>query len=308
MNIENISIFLVKNKIKITILVILITAFMALILLFSSLVYIRQNAKKLNVSFKEKLERIRKENLMKNKNPLNNNSLKPEFYLIIDDVGYDNFMLEEFMKIDLNINFAIIPFLPKSLQSYQKLISQDKIIMLHFPMQSKHKNSIEKFHININDNELAIRTKIGKAFKEYPNTKIMNNHMGSLITSNEDIMKIILIKLKEDNRYFFDSLTTKESMSGKAGKNLGIRVEQRDIFLDNENNEKAIIKELERAKQIARMKGVVKVIGHIWSKNTLKILKQESENLKQEFEFKNLLNLYEKEDNNESAWDRNLMR
>ncbi|AHH03779.1 hypothetical protein BHY_0828 [Borrelia nietonii YOR] len=125
----------------------------------------------------------------------------------------------------------------------------------------------------------------------------MNNHMGSLITSNEDIMQIILIKLKEENRYFFDSLTTQESISEKTGKNIGILVEQRDIFLDNKDNEKAVIQALKRAKQIARTKGIVKVIGHIWSKNTLKILKQESENLKQEFEFKNLINLYQREEN-----------
>ncbi|AHH12797.1 Polysaccharide deacetylase superfamily protein [Borrelia hermsii YBT] len=206
-------------------------------------------------------------------------------------------MLDEFMKIDLNINFSIIPFLPKSMDFYNKLTSKNKITMIHFPMQSKYKNSIEKFHININDNEFEIRKKIEKTFQTYSNAKIMNNHMGSLITSNEDIMQIILIKLKEENRYFFDSLTTQESISEKAGKNIGILVEQRDIFLDNKDNEKAVIQALKRAKQIARTKGIVKVIGHIWSKNTLKILKQESENLKQEFEFKNLINLYQREKN-----------
>ncbi|AHH08737.1 divergent polysaccharide deacetylase family protein [Borrelia anserina] len=308
MNIQNAFILLKKNKLKITILFIIITSFASIIVLFSSFIYIKSNAKKINLNLKDKLEKIRKENLMKIQKKLKLNNLKPEFYLIIDDVGYDEFMLNEFIKINLNINFSIIPFLPKSMDFYNKLTSKNKITMIHFPMQSKYNNSIEKFHININDNESEIRRKIEKTFKTYPNAKIMNNHMGSLITSNENIMKTILIKLKEENKYFFDSLTTKESISEKTGKDIGIIVEQRDIFLDNKDNEQAVMKALESAKQIARTKGVVKVIGHIWSKNTLKILKQESENLNKEFEFKNLIYLYQREKNNESTWNRKFVR
>ncbi|AHH10964.1 divergent polysaccharide deacetylase family protein [Borrelia coriaceae] len=308
MNIQNASNFLKKYKLKITISFIVITSLVSIIVLCSSFVYIKSNIKKINLNFKDKLANIKKENLTKVQKKLQFNNSKPKFYLIIDDVGYDEFMLDEFIKIDLNINFSIIPFLPKSMDFYNKLASKNKIIMIHFPMQSKYKTSIEKFNININDNVFSIRTKIEKTFKTYPNAKIMNNHMGSLITANENIMQIILIKLKEENRYFFDSLTTKESISEQTGKKFGIIVEKRDIFLDNKDNEKAVAKALEQAKQVARTKGIVKVIGHIWSKNTLKILKKESENLNKEFEFQNLINLYQKEGKNESAWNRKFMR
>ena len=307
MNIHNTSIFFKKNKLKVAILLILITSFISVIVMFFSLAHIITNSKKFNSSFKDKLATIKKENLIKKGKKVKLSKLKPEFYLIIDDVGYDEFMLDKFIKINLKINFSIIPFLPKSMDFYNKLISQNKITMIHFPMQSQHNNSIEKFHININDNQFVIQKKLEKTFKAYPKAKIINNHMGSLITSNENIMKIILIKLKEENKYFFDSLTTQKSISEKTGKSIGITVEQRDIFLDNKDNEQDVNKALERAKQIAREKGMVKVIGHIWSKNTLKILTQETEKLNQEFEFKNLIDLYQREENNEGTWNRKLM-
>ncbi|ACH93697.1 divergent polysaccharide deacetylase family protein [Borrelia duttonii] len=307
MNIQNIYVFIKRHKLQIKVLFIIITSFASISILFSSFVYLKSNNNKINLKLKDKLAKLKRHNLTKTKQKLKLNNSKPEFYLIIDDVGYDEFMLDEFIKINLNINFSIIPFLPKSMEFYNKLQNKNKIIMIHFPMQSKHKNSIEKFHININDDEITIRTKIETTFNTYPNAKIMNNHMGSLITSNENIMKIMLIKLKEKNKYFFDSLTTKDSISIQTGKSIGILVEQRDIFLDNRDNEKSVIKALERAKQIARTKGIVKVIGHIWSKNTLKILQQESENLKKEFVFKNLINLYQREENNEGTWNRKLM-
>ena len=93
-----------------------------------------------------------------------------------------------------------------------------------------------------------------KTFKEYPNAKIMNNHMGSLITSNEDIMKIILTKLKEENRYFFDSFTTKESISIKVGEKNWHQSREKRYLPDNKDTEKEVIESLEKAKQTARIK------------------------------------------------------
>ncbi|UER67912.1 divergent polysaccharide deacetylase family protein [Borrelia sp. BU AG58] len=308
MGVKGVSALTKERRTKIAILFVAITFIIAAVLLFFSLMYVKKNEGIVNLDLRKKLEKIKKENFVRAKEKLKTQTLKPKFYLIIDDVGYDEAMLEKFIKINLKINFAIIPFLSKSMHAYNRLASKNKITMIHFPMQSRYKNPIEKFHININDNKHTVRTKIERTFKEYPNARIMNNHMGSLITSNEKIMETILIKLKEENRYFFDSFTTKESVSIKVGEKIGIRVEKRDIFLDNKDNERDVTDSLEKAKQIARTKGFVKVIGHIWSKNTLKILRKESESLNEEFEFKNLLNLYEKEEGNESAWHRELMR
>ncbi len=210
----------------------------------------------------------------KNNNEDKKAKSKPKFYLIIDDVGYDEFMLEQFIKLNLKITYAIIPFLPKSMSLYKKLKNANKTVIIHFPMQSKHRNSIEKFHINIKDKKEEIHKKIEKAFKKYPDAKIMNNHMGSLITSNKDLMKIILEKLKEIDRYFFDSVTIAGSVPEIIGKEIGVKVEKRDVFLDSKDTEESVTKELEKAKNIARKNGMVKVIGHIWSKNTLKVLKK----------------------------------
>ncbi|AJA90545.1 sugar deacetylase [Borreliella chilensis] len=282
-----------KNKLVIVIFTV-ISILIATTQVFASFLYFKNNSKVANASLKDGLQKIQKSNLIRTNNKENKTAkIKPKFYLIIDDVGYDEFMLEQFIKINLKINYAIIPFLPKSTNLYKTLKDHHKIVIIHFPMQSKHRNSIEKFHISIKDNKEEIHKKIEKTFKNYPDTKIMNNHMGSLITSNKDLMKIILIKLKEINRYFFDSVTIAGNIPETIGKEIGVKVEKRDVFLDNKDTEESVIKELEKAKNIARTHGVVKVIGHIWSKNTLKVLKKEASNLNQEFEFDNLLNLYE---------------
>ncbi|WP_151060411.1 divergent polysaccharide deacetylase family protein [Borreliella turdi] len=285
----NVYFYVKKNKFIIVIFII-ISIVIARTQAFTNFFYFNNNSKVANAPLKDEFQKIQTDSLIiKNKKA----KIKPKFYLIIDDVGYDEFMLERFIKLNLEINYAIIPFLPKSMSLYKKLKNNNKKVIIHFPMQSKHRNSIEKFHINIKDKKEEIHKKIEKTFKMYPDIKIMNNHMGSLITSNKDLMKIILIKLKEIDRYFFDSVTIAGGVPETIGKEIGVRVEKRDVFLDNKDTEEAVVKELEKAKNIARKHGIVKVIGHIWSKNTLKVLKKEEPNLNQEFEFDNLLNLYE---------------
>ncbi|EEF83832.1 divergent polysaccharide deacetylase family protein [Borreliella burgdorferi] len=287
-------VFYIKKNKFIIVIFIIISIVIAITQTFASFLYFNDNSKIANAPLKNRFEKTQKESLIiKNNNEDKKAKSKPKFYLIIDDVGYDEFMLEQFIKLNLKITYAIIPFLPKSMSLYKKLKNANKTVIIHFPMQSKHRNSIEKFHINIKDKKEEIHKKIEKAFKKYPDAKIMNNHMGSLITSNKDLMKIILEKLKEIDRYFFDSVTIAGSVPEIIGKEIGVKVEKRDVFLDSKDTEESVTKELEKAKNIARKNGMVKVIGHIWSKNTLKVLKKEGPNLNQEFEFDNLLNLYE---------------
>lgn len=287
-------VFYIKKNKFIIVIFIIISIVIAITQAFASFLYFNDNSKIANAPLKNRFEKTQKESLIiKNNNEDKKAKSKPKFYLIIDDVGYDEFMLEQFIKLNLKITYAIIPFLPKSMSLYKKLKNANKTVIIHFPMQSKHRNSIEKFHINIKDKKEEIHKKIEKAFKKYPDAKIMNNHMGSLITSNKDLMKIILEKLKEIDRYFFDSVTIAGSVPEIIGKEIGVKVEKRDVFLDSKDTEESVTKELEKAKNIARKNGMVKVIGHIWSKNTLKVLKKEGPDLNQEFEFDNLLNLYE---------------
>ncbi|WNY67095.1 divergent polysaccharide deacetylase family protein [Borreliella lusitaniae] len=284
-------IFYIKKNKFIIVIFIIISIVIATIQAFTNFFYFNNNAKFVNTQLKNKFQK--NSLIIKNNKESKKAKIKPKFYLIIDDVGYDEFMLEQFIKLNLEINYAIIPFLPKSMSLYKKLKNNNKTVIIHFPMQSKHRNSIEKFHINIKDKKEEIHKKIEKTFKKYPDVKIMNNHMGSLITSNKDLMKIILIKLKDIERYFFDSVTIAGSVPETIGKEIGVRVEKRDVFLDSKDTEESVLRELEKAKNIARKRGIVKVIGHIWSKNTLKVLEKEGPNLNREFEFDNLLNLYE---------------
>ncbi len=134
--------YIKKNKF---IIVIFIIIAIAITQAFASFLYFNDNLKVVNAPLKDRLQKTQKDSLIINNKENKKSRIKPKFYLIIDDVGYDEFMLEQFIKLNFEINYAIIPFLPKSMNLYKKLKNNNKTIIIHFPMQSKHRNSIENF-------------------------------------------------------------------------------------------------------------------------------------------------------------------
>ncbi|AFU75077.1 hypothetical protein BafHLJ01_0848 [Borreliella afzelii HLJ01] len=159
-------IFYIKKNKFIIVIFIIISIIIAITQAFTNFFYFNINSKIVNAQLKDRFQKIQKDSLIIKNNKENKKAkIKPKFYLIIDDVGYDEFMLEQFIKLNLEINYAIIPFLPKSTILYKKLKNNNKTVIIHFPMQSKHRNAIEKFHISIKDKKEEIHKKIEKTFK-----------------------------------------------------------------------------------------------------------------------------------------------
>ena len=91
----------------------------------------------------------------------------------------------------------------------------------------------------------------------------LNNHMGSLVSENEKIMKNILNIAKEKNLIFVDSVTSAKSKSYQIAKDLGIKAYKRDVFLDSTQDTSKIIQNLHKTAQIAKEKGYAIAIGHV---------------------------------------------
>jgi polysaccharide deacetylase 2 family uncharacterized protein YibQ len=59
-----------------------------------------------------------------------------------------------------------------------------------------------------------------------------NNHQGSSVTENREIMTIILDWLNKHNLFFVDSATSKNSLAQSLAYSRGYPALKRDIFLD----------------------------------------------------------------------------
>jgi polysaccharide deacetylase 2 family uncharacterized protein YibQ len=93
----------------------------------------------------------------------------------------------------------------------------------------------------------------------------MNNHQGSKITMDEAAMEIILAFCRENGIYFLDSRTTAETAAPKAARRLGIKIGERDVFIDNSQEKSSMIRYIAEGMKKADQKGAAVLIGHTWS-------------------------------------------
>jgi polysaccharide deacetylase 2 family uncharacterized protein YibQ len=93
----------------------------------------------------------------------------------------------------------------------------------------------------------------------------MNNHQGSKITMDSEAMETVLAFCREHGIYFLDSRTTAETAAPAAAKRLGIRIGERDVFIDNIQEKASMIRYIEDGLKKADRKGGAVMIGHTWS-------------------------------------------
>jgi polysaccharide deacetylase 2 family uncharacterized protein YibQ len=93
----------------------------------------------------------------------------------------------------------------------------------------------------------------------------MNNHQGSKITEDQQMMETVLAFCHERGIHFLDSRTTAETAVPAAARNLGIKIGERNIFIDNEQNRPSMNRYIESGLALASQKGSAVMIGHTWS-------------------------------------------
>ncbi len=211
--------------------------------------------------------------------------------IIIDDMGYDHYVMSKFLEINMPIAFSFIPDTPYAYMS-NNFCKKGYTVMLHMPSESvnKHLNDY-KLLLKVSDSDNEITEKIEKALAKVPCASGFNNHMGSKFLQNADKVYDMMKFLKQHNLFFVDSLTTPHSVGAFIACKLGVRYATRDMFIDNKKRLKYVENHLLVAISLAKEGKNVIVIGHdnivtleaiLHLKNQLKpYLKDIKENLKQ---------------------------
>lgn len=229
-------------------------------------------------------------------------------FIIIDDVGYNTSQLKPFLKLDYPIIFSVLPGLTHTREAAEKIAANGKEVMLHLPMEAKNGEDPGPGAVYADMDKSVIETIVGRHFDELPEAKAFNNHMGSLITEDPEIMEVILEVAKARNIIYIDSLTTPKSAVPAVSKKLNIPYYSRDIFLDNKKDKASIAEAYYNGIKTASREGRAILIGHIGSAALVEVIR-ESDPLLEEFdvEIAGLENLVElpslkKEDTRERTW------
>ena len=185
--------------------------------------------------------------------------------ILLDDAGQKLDLLQAAAALPKEIGFAILPFLPKSAETAEALHGSGHEIWLHLPMEPNTypADNPGPGAIMMSMSTTELRTAVHAAIDDVPHAVGVNNHMGSKVTSNLKTMTWIMQELKARDLAFIDSRTTSRTVAEVAAAGLGVPVNRRHVFLDNERDPAAIRRQLAEAVFRCRMEGEIIAIGHL---------------------------------------------
>ncbi len=183
---------------------------------------------------------------------------------IIDDAGYSVENLKKYTALPFPLAIAVIPKLPHSSECASIIRSSKKEVMLHQPMQAQN--------LSLNPGEGAllpsmsleeIYSQVMENITEISPISGMNNHEGSLITSDLSLIGAVLDAVRDSGIYFVDSRTTSQTVVPVAAQKRGMHIIERDVFIDDIISHDEMLKEIYRGISLSNKNGKAVLIGHV---------------------------------------------
>ena len=184
---------------------------------------------------------------------------------VIDDAGNSLWELEQFLNFPGSLTIAVLPGLPNSIESARLVREAGMELILHQPMESLGGTNPGPGAILNGMEREEIREIVNRNLDELWPVAGMNNHEGSRITMNEEIMEIILEICREREIYFLDSRTTADSVVSAVAGRMEIPFAERHVFIDNFQSAESMETYINAGLLRAEQRGYSVMIGHAWS-------------------------------------------
>lgn len=206
--------------------------------------------------------------------------VKPKLSIVIDDLGDNSIIAKQLLSLSGEFTAAILPHTPHAKPIAEFAQENGHEVIMHIPMEAMTRPDLlgpGALYANM-DKAQFLETFLDSA-ATVPNMVGFNNHMGSLLTVDEEKMRWVMESAKQKGWYFLDSKTTVSSIAQDVAQDLGLPTIGRDVFLDHHsfaeksNLSEVIEKRMAQAMRIAERRGEVVVICHPYP-DTLKYLQE----------------------------------
>jgi len=208
---------------------------------------------------------------------------KPRICLIIDDAGYQKGpALDALYDFKVPVTSSIIPH-----TEYSNFLAQDfpdhgVEVMCHLPMEGHDHVRVGAYKEYLKkgmDVEKA-KEEVKTGLADLPNCRGLNNHMGSVATTDLRLMTAVCEELKAENMFVIDSRTSPQAVVSQAAHAVGLPVAQREFFLDNTKSPRVVLKQMRLTAAFAKKHGLAVAIGHfnVITLKTLKVVVQKLQN------------------------------
>jgi len=184
--------------------------------------------------------------------------------IIVDDLGIKDLNLaRRLCNLDQIVTLSILPFQNRTDEVVALAIDTETPYMLHMPMEPKSAGANPgEGAVYVRDVESDIYDKLDAAFKSVRGARGINNHMGSKATEDVRTMEIVMTYLKDNDYFFVDSQTSRNSRGYYLSQKKGVKCEKLYSFLDVKDDKDFIMKRLDELAEAAIEHGLVVTICH----------------------------------------------
>ena len=198
----------------------------------------------------------------------------PKLAILLDDLGSDPEAAEAAFALHEPLTVSVLPFHPHSTEIAEEAKRRGVEVMLHLPMQAVGNELPEPQQLHTGMSEAEVEDELSRMLANVPTAVGVNNHEGSLATTDPKLMAELMPLLKQRSLYFVDSRTTAATVAFDTAQQVGLRCGFRNVpFLDDVEEVGAIRKQIELAIHGAEEKGEAIAIGHP-HKETLEALRE----------------------------------
>jgi len=183
--------------------------------------------------------------------------------IILDDVAGDPGAVDAIFSLHYPLTLSVLPNHPRSTEIAQDAHRRGYQVMLHLPMESLANETPEIHELRPGMSSAEISNVLNSMLRSVPYAAGVNNHQGSLATSNPQLMAELMPLLRSHRLFFIDSRTTAATVAYDSAQAAGVPCAFRNVpFLDDVQEVGAIRRQLDLAVKDARERGYAVAIGH----------------------------------------------
>lgn len=185
--------------------------------------------------------------------------------IVIDDFGNGMSGTEAMLELPVRFTAAVMPFMPTTKQDAEEAYKRGHDVIVHMPMEPNKglKKWLGPGAITSDLSDEEVRRRVEDAINDVPHAIGMNNHMGSKVTADERIMRIVLSVCKERGLFFLDSRTTHKTVVPQVARELGVPLLSNDVFLDDVYTVQHISKQIAMLQKHLETHESCVTIGHV---------------------------------------------
>jgi polysaccharide deacetylase 2 family uncharacterized protein YibQ len=187
---------------------------------------------------------------------------RPKLAIVIDDLGNDRAQADALFRLSYSLTLSVLPHEANSGEIAEEAHRRGYEVMLHLPMASSAGNKDEVVELHPGMAAADVEKTFSAMLETVPYVSGVNNHEGSLGTSDQKLMDELMPLLHRRNLFFIDSRTTAATVAESAAHAAGVATARRNVFLDDEQSLEAIRKQFALAVRDAKEKGSALAIGH----------------------------------------------